>query len=103
MSNFDFLKTEWPELPSSSRNVESLVHTDTRPCRYHARRTLEMAVDWLYQNDAELKRPYENPLSALIYEPTFKDNLPRDIFLKVHAIKEIGNQQFKAGAISLRR
>lgn len=92
MSNFAFLKTEWPELHASARKVESLVHTDTRTCCFYARRTLEMTVDWLYQNDAELKRPYENHLSALIFEPTFKDNLPRNIFLKVRAIKEIGNQ-----------
>ena len=92
MSNFIFLQTEWPELRASARKAESLVHTDTRTCCFYARRTLEMAVDWLYQNDAELKRPYESHLSALIYEPTFKDNLPRNIFLKVRAIKEIGNQ-----------
>lgn len=92
MSNFSFLQTEWPELHGSAQKVESSVHTDARTCCFYARRTLEMAVDWLYQNDAELKRPYENHLSALIYEPTFKDNLPRNIFLKVRAIKEIGNQ-----------
>ena len=78
MSNFAFLQTEWPELHASARKVESLVHTDTRTCCFYARRTLEMAVDWLYQNDADLKRPYENHLSALIYEPTFKDNLPQE-------------------------
>ena len=92
MSNFDFLKIEWPELDASARKVESLVHTDTRACCFYARRTLELTVDWLCQNDADLKRPYEAHLSALIYEPTFKDNLPRNIFLKVRAIKEIGNQ-----------
>lgn len=92
MSNFTFLETEWPELDASARKVESLVHTDSRTSCFYARRTLEQAVDWLYQNDADLKRPYENHLSALIYEPTFKDNLPRNIFLKVRAIKEIGNQ-----------
>jgi len=92
MSNFAFLKAEWPELHASAVKVESLVHTDTRTCCFYARRTLELAVDWLYQNDAELKRPYENHLSALIHEPTFKDNLPRNVFLKVRAIKEIGNQ-----------
>ncbi|MBA2524291.1 MAG: DEAD/DEAH box helicase family protein [Pyrinomonadaceae bacterium] len=92
MSNFLFLETEWPDLHSSARKVESLVHTDTRACCFYARRTLELAVDWLYQNDADLKQPYETHLSALIYEPTFKDNLPKNIFLKVRAIKEIGNQ-----------
>ncbi|HKZ02898.1 MAG TPA: DEAD/DEAH box helicase family protein [Pyrinomonadaceae bacterium] len=92
MSNFTFLQTEWPDLHASARKAEALVHTDTRTTCFYARRTLELAVDWLYQNDSELKRPYDNHLSALIYEPTFKDNLPKHIFLKVRAIKEIGNQ-----------
>ncbi len=86
MSNFTFLQTEWPELYDSARKVESLVHNDARTCCFYARRALELTVQWLYQNDAELKQPYETHLSALIYEPTFKDNLPRNIFLKVRAL-----------------
>ncbi|HKY41502.1 MAG TPA: DEAD/DEAH box helicase family protein, partial [Pyrinomonadaceae bacterium] len=34
---------------------------------------------------------YDDNLSALIYEPTFKNNLTNDLFLKVKTIKEIGN------------
>ncbi len=92
MSNFDFLQTEWPDLHASARKAEALVHTDTRTSCFYARRTLELAIDWVYQKDSDLKRPYDNHLSALIFEPTFKDNLPKNIFLKVRAIKEIGNQ-----------
>lgn len=92
MSNFAFLQSEWPELHASARKVESLARTDFGTCCFYARRTLEMAVHWLYQNDSDLKQPYETHLSALIYEPTFKDNLPRNIFIKIRTIKEIGNQ-----------
>jgi type I restriction enzyme, R subunit len=52
---------------------------------------LEHAVHWLYEHDPELEKPYDDNLSALIYEPTFKQNLTSDIFLKVKTIKEIGN------------
>src|SRR5688500_7276185 len=92
MSNFTFLQTERPEHHDSARKAEALVRTDTRTCCFYARRTLELAVDWLYQNDSDLQRPYDNHLSALIYDPTFKDNLPKNLFLKVRDIKEIGNQ-----------
>ncbi|MBC8031228.1 MAG: DEAD/DEAH box helicase family protein [Pyrinomonadaceae bacterium] len=90
MSNFTFLQTEWPELHQSATKVESLACTDARACCFYARRTLELAIHWLYEHDAELKRPYDDNLSALIYEPTFRDNLTKDLFLKVKTIKEIG-------------
>lgn len=91
MSNFEFLKREWSELHESAAKVESLAHTDARSCCFYARRTLELAIHWLYDHDPELKRPYDDNLSALIYEPTFKENLTNDLFLKVKTIKEIGN------------
>src|SRR5260370_37469778 len=91
MSNFIFLQTEWPELHESAIKVESLALTDARSCCFYARRTLELAVDWLYERDSALKKPYDDNLSALIYEPTFKQNLPGELFLKVKTIKEVGN------------
>src|SRR5688500_3815134 len=91
MSNFEFLKSEWAELHNSSTKVESLARTDARSCCFYARRTMELAVEWLYQHDSTLKRPYDNNLSALIYEPTFKNNLTSDLFLKLKTIKEVGN------------
>src|ERR1051325_8636189 len=91
MSNFGFLKSEWPDLYESSAKVESLAQTDARSCCFYARRTLELAIHWLYGHDSELKRPYDENLSALIYEPTFRNNLTNDLFLKVKTIKEIGN------------
>jgi type I restriction enzyme R subunit len=75
MSNFAFLKSEWPNLLESTSKVGSLARTDARSCCFYARRTLELAIDWLYEHDAALKRPYDDSLSALIYEPTFKQDL----------------------------
>src|SRR5438309_2297355 len=91
MANFTFLQSEWPELHESAAKVESVARTDARACCFYARRTLELAIHWLYDRDAELKRPYDENLSALIYEPTFRENLTQDLFLKVKTIKEIGN------------
>jgi len=91
MSNFIFLKTEWADLHDSASKVESLALTDPRTACFYARRTLEQAVHWLYEHDPELKTPYDDNLSALIYEPTFKQNLTGELFLKVKTIKEIGN------------
>jgi type I restriction enzyme R subunit len=91
MSNFQFLSAQWPEICESAQKTESLANTDPRTCCFYARRTLELAVEWLYQHDSALRRPYSNNLSALIYEPTFKNNLTPGLFLKIKTIKEIGN------------
>lgn len=91
MSNFNFLKSEWLDLHESAAKVEALARTDARSCCFYARRTLELAIHWLYEHDPALKLPYDDNLSALIYEPTFKQNLPGELFLKVKTIKEVGN------------
>ena len=91
MSNFTFLQSEWPDLHDSAGKVESLALSDARSSCFYARRTLELAVAWLYEHDSTLNKPYDDNLSALIYEPTFKQNLPGELFLKVKTIKEVGN------------
>jgi type I restriction enzyme, R subunit len=91
MSNFSFLQSEWPDLHESAMKVESLARADARSCCFYARRTLELAIHWLYEHDPALKLPYDDNLSALIYEPTFKQNLTGELFLKVKTIKEVGN------------
>ena len=52
--------------------AESLVYPDSRSSCFHARRALELAVHWLYKHDSTLKLPYQDHLSALIHEPTFR-------------------------------
>src|SRR5216684_408808 len=91
MSNFTFLQTEWPEIFDSASRAEALAIPDARTACFYARRTLELAVHWLYEHDTALKKPYDDNLSALIYEPAFKQDLPGELFLKVKTIKEVGN------------
>lgn len=52
--------------------AEGLAYSDPRAAGFYARRALELAVAWLYKHDAALKLPYQDNLSALIHEPTFK-------------------------------
>src|SRR5205814_5913199 len=66
MSNFAFLKFEWPDLHESAVKVESLARTDARSCCFYARRTLELAIHWLYEHDPALKMPYDDNLDAHI-------------------------------------
>ena len=57
MSNFAFLKAEWPELHDAASKAEALVYPDSRSSCFLARRALELAVHWLYKHDAALKLP----------------------------------------------
>src|SRR3990172_12377055 len=91
-SNFDFLRAEWPALHDAAAKAEALAHADARASCFYARRTLELAVAWLYQHDQTLKLPYQDHLSALLFEPTFRNLLGPRIHTKVRIIKDIGNQ-----------
>jgi len=90
-SNFDFLRTQYPQIFEHAAHAESLVHTAPRASCFYTRFTLEQAVHWLYANDPYLQLPYENTLAALIHEPTFQDNLKPGLFPKIRAIHKMGN------------
>ena len=91
MSNFSFLHAEWPQLSAEGQKAEALVVPDPRSACFYARRTLELAVTWLYKSDSALKLPYQDNLSALIHEPTFKATVSQKIFIKAKLIKDLGN------------
>ena len=91
MSNFNFLKNDWPELYETAREAEQNVNSAPRTGCFYARRSLERAVKWLYANDSYLKPPYADNLAALIHEPTFRENLEPCLFPKILTIQKIGN------------
>jgi len=92
MSNFTFIKAEWPELHDAATKAEGLVYPDARAACFYTRRTLELAVVWLYQHDRTLTLPYQDHLSALIHEPSFRQAVGPAIFTKVKLLKDLGNQ-----------
>jgi type I restriction enzyme R subunit len=52
---------------------------------------LELAVSWLYKHDSGLRLPYQDHLSALIHEPTFRQTVGDAVFNKARVIKDLGN------------
>ncbi len=90
-SNFHFLSAAWPDVFESAAKAESLVNTDARTSCFYARRALELAIAWLYKFDAKLRLPYQDNLSALIHEPTFRTAVGNAVFNKAKVIKELGN------------
>ncbi len=90
-TNFGFLQPEWAQLCADATKAEELVIPDPRTACFYARRALESVIAWLYRSDAALKLPYQDNLSALIHEPTFKQAVGPKIFVKAKLIKDLGN------------
>ena len=92
MSQFTLLEKEWPAVFEAAGKAESAVHTDPRTACVYARRALELAVAWAYKHDASLKLPYQDNLSALIHEPSFKQAAGEAVFSKARVIITLGNR-----------
>ena len=73
LSQFAFLRQEWPAVFDAAGKAESAVYPDPRTACFYTRRALELAVHWLYKHDAALKLPYQDQLSALIHAPSFRN------------------------------
>jgi type I restriction enzyme R subunit len=89
--HFHYLQSEWPELFEAVCKAESLANSDARTACFYARRSLEMLVAWLYKHDSSLRLPYQDHLSALIHEPSFRQLVGEALFTKAKLIKDLGN------------
>ncbi len=92
MTNFAFLEAEWPSLYEAAIKASNAVHPDPRTACFYARRALELAVQWVYKHDYTLLLPYQDNLSALIHEPTFKKTAGEAVFNKARVIIRLGNE-----------
>lgn len=92
MSQFAFLQHEWVAVLDAAARAEAAVHADPRTACFYARRALELAVSWAYKHDASLKLPYQDNLSALIHDPSFKQAAGEAVFSKARVINTLGNR-----------
>jgi type I restriction enzyme, R subunit len=92
LSQFAFLQREWGAVFEAAAKAEDAVHADPRTACFYARRALELAVGWAYKYDAGLKLPYQDNLSALIHEPSFKQTAGEAVFSKARVINMLGNR-----------
>ncbi|WP_041587716.1 DUF4145 domain-containing protein [Thermincola potens] len=81
------------------------MHTDTHgyiainpaTCAILARRALELAVKWVYSADSYLKVPYQDNLSSLVHDRTFRDILEPELFPLIKYIIKLGNMAAHTG------
>jgi type I restriction enzyme R subunit len=91
-AHFSFLQTEWPDVFEAGCKAEAAVFPDPRTACFYSRRALELAVFWIYKHDSGLRLPYQDNLSALIHEPTFKTLAGEAVFNKARLIIRLGNE-----------
>ncbi|MDF1721117.1 MAG: DEAD/DEAH box helicase family protein [Minwuia sp.] len=92
MSQFTFLRDDFPALFDFAEKAEHMALSDARSSCFYARLTLEAAVDWLYRADATLKSPYQETLAARIHEATFRQLVGTALVTKAQIIKDHGNR-----------
>ena len=92
MSQFAFLQHEWTAVYDAAVRAEVAVYRDPRAACFYARRALELAVAWAYKHDPALRLPYDDKISALIHEPSFKQAAGEAVFSKARVINTLGNR-----------
>ncbi len=90
MSNFDFVKAEWPAIHADCVRAESYLSSDPAAACFYARRSIEQLVGHLYDVTG-LAAPYQNDLAARINDPAFKAKVGVGIAQKLNLIRRVGN------------
>jgi type I restriction enzyme R subunit len=98
MSNFQFLLPEFPRLHEPARGAEQLAYSDPRACCMRTRHALEQTVHWLYENDQDLRMPYDRSLNVLLTQVEFTRFVPENIQNKARLIQKLGNQAVHSNA-----
>ena len=93
MSNFEFLKKNkiFSNFSDAACEAENGIGLNTVICSILCRRALELGVKWLYANDNDLRIPYQNNLSALVHEITFKNIVDEKLLKQIEYIIKLGN------------
>ncbi|WP_375585931.1 DEAD/DEAH box helicase family protein [Cyclobacterium xiamenense] len=93
MSNFRFIANEFPTIADRAIKAEQFARTSPVESCFNARAALELAVNWMYENDADLEWPFDKNLSSLMQEAEFKAIFDAygNLYRELHLIRRIGN------------
>ncbi|MDP2619161.1 MAG: DEAD/DEAH box helicase family protein [Hyphomicrobiales bacterium] len=92
MSQFAFLKAEFAPVFDHARKAETAALSDPRATCFYARLALETAIKWMYSHDRSLRSPYDDALSALIHEASFRALVGNALVTKARIVKDLGNR-----------
>ena len=92
MSNFIFIKKDFPQLYDDAVEAERFLFDSPRGTAIFCRSTLENGINWLYEHDQKLIRPYQSDLSTLMHEHCFTSLIPTNLLTELNVIRKTGNQ-----------
>jgi type I restriction enzyme R subunit len=91
-SQYALIASQWPELHEEAQKVEQFALSDPRTACFYARRTIELLVEWVYDNDGQLERPVTaQTLADLMYARVFCD-LAGEQMRRFRLLKDLGNK-----------
>lgn len=91
MSNFSFLLVDFPTLHADAVEAEQLTLLSPKAAAIFCRSTFENAINWLYDHDPKLTRPFKSELSALMHEHCFASQFNQTMLSELHLIRKTGN------------
>ena len=92
MSNFAFLAAEFPTVHEAAVEAERQAAVSPTAAAFFAGKTVEVAVKWAFKNDPGLKLPYQDNISALLHEPSFRRAAGEAVFAKARYINTLRNR-----------
>ncbi len=92
-TNFDYLlaKKEYKGFAAQAVEAEKSLAISPATCAILARRALELAVRFVFSYDADLQLPYQDNISSLIHEKSFRDIIEPRLFPMLKYTIHLGN------------
>jgi type I restriction enzyme, R subunit len=92
MSNFAFLAAEFPAVHEAAVEAERQAVVSPTAAAFFAGKAVEVAVKWAFRTDPGLKLPYQDNISALLHEPSFRRAAGEAVFAKARYINTLRNR-----------
>jgi type I restriction enzyme R subunit len=92
MSNFAFLAAEFPAVHEAAAEAERQAAVSPTAAAFFAGKAVEVAVKWAFRTDPGLKLPYQDNISALLHEPSFRSAAGPAVFAKARYINTLRNR-----------
>lgn len=92
-TNFDYLleKTDYNSFAKAAVEAEESISISPATCAILSRRALELAVRFVYSYDSDLVLPYQDNISSLIHEDSFRNIIEPRLFPMLRYTIHLGN------------
>ena len=92
-TNFDYLlkNNDYSTFATAAVEAENSISISPATCAILVRRALELAVRFVFAYDSDLVLPYQDNISSLIHEPTFRNIIEPRLFPMLKYAIHLGN------------